>query len=77
MSLMQGKLCSFSPDAWDIPRPGNFPDLRLLMEAQALAKTWRDLKEKLLNNGYDHCTQEELVSSLGSNTDSLYEVHRM
>lgn len=80
MSLMQGKLCSLSPDAWDIPRPGNFPDLGLLMEDQALAKTRRDLKEKLLNNPeqskcYDHCTQEELVSRLGSDIDSLYELH--
>lgn len=79
---MQGKPCSLSPNAWDIPRAGNFPDLRMLMEAQTLAKTRREVKEELLNNpmecnGYDHWTQEELGSSVGSDTASLHEVHYM
>lgn len=76
MSLMQGKPCSHSPDAWDIPRAGNFPGLRMLMEAQTLAKAWREVKEKLLSNpiqsnGYDHWTQKELGSSFGSDAASV------
>lgn len=52
------------------------------MEAQTLAKTRREVKEELLNNpmecnGYDHWTQEELGSSVGSDTASLHEVHYM
>lgn len=50
MSLMQGKPCSLFPGARDIPRAGNFPGLRMLVEAQTLAKAWREVKEKLLNN---------------------------
>ena len=80
MSSMHGKPCSPSPHAQDIPRAGNIPDLRMLMEAQTLAKAWRKVKEELLNNpmqsnGYDHWTQEELGSGVG--TASLCELHCM
>lgn len=76
---MQSKPCSLFPDAWDIPRAGNFPGLKMLMGTQTLAKAWREMKEKLLNNpmqsnGYDHWTQEELGSSVGSDTASLSDI---
>lgn len=46
------------------------------MEAQTLAKAWREVKEKLLSNpmqsnGYDHWSQEELGSGVDSDTASL------
>lgn len=76
MSLMQGKPCSLFPGARDIPRAGNFPGLKMLVEAQTLAKAWREVKEKLLNNpmqsnGYDRWTQEELGFGVGNDTASL------
>lgn len=82
MSSMQGKTLSLSPDARDIPRPGNFPDLRMLMEPQTLAKAWREVKEKMLNksmqsNSYDHLTQDELGCVVDSGAASLCEVRCM